>query len=107
VWLRLRLLLPLLPTVRADREAENKKNLRLCLAQALPHLLMSPYLRWDPAAAAAAAAADGRTPGDEAAMMAAAAAAAAAADDAGDWKMKLTQNVPGVKAYYLSFKLVM
>jgi len=33
VWLRLRLLLPLLPTVRADRETENKKNLRVCLAQ--------------------------------------------------------------------------
>ncbi|KAF8057641.1 hypothetical protein HT031_005990 [Scenedesmus sp. PABB004] len=69
VWLRLRLLLPLLPTVRADREADPRKNLRACLAAALPHLLVSTYLRAQPApgrgdvaAAAAAAAADAGHP---------------------------------------------
>jgi hypothetical protein len=72
VWLRLRLLLPLLPTVRADRERDSKKNLRVCLAQTLPHLLVSPYLLGNPATAAA-----GSSAADDMALVAAAAAAEA------------------------------
>ena len=43
--LRLGLLLPLLPVVRADRASDPKRNLRLLLAGALPLLLSSPYMR--------------------------------------------------------------
>lgn len=54
VWLHLRLLLPLLPTVRADREVNPHRNLRHKLSSVLPQLLLSPYVRADHTAAAAA-----------------------------------------------------
>jgi hypothetical protein len=77
VWLRLRLLLPLLPTVRADREPDSKKNLRVCLAQTLPHLLVSPYVRGEAAAATASGDAAAAVGADDLPLAAAAAAAEA------------------------------
>jgi hypothetical protein len=51
IWLHLRLLLPLLPTVRADREVNSRRNLRHSLSSVLPQLLLSPYVRAQPAGA--------------------------------------------------------
>ncbi|CAL8467360.1 g6897 [Coccomyxa elongata] len=45
IALRLTILLPLLPIVYADREADRTKNLRYQLARALPAILASPLLR--------------------------------------------------------------
>ncbi len=44
VALRLKILLPLLPIVYADREADRTKNLRYQLARALPPILASPLV---------------------------------------------------------------
>ncbi len=44
IALRLKILLPLLPIVYADREADRTKNLRYQLARALPAILASPLL---------------------------------------------------------------
>lgn len=45
VWLRLGVLMPLLPLVYADSEADPAKNLRPLLAQALLRLIASPAIR--------------------------------------------------------------
>lgn len=90
MWLRLAVLLPLLPVVYADREPDAARNLRARLATALLRILIAPAVRGTPggapdetldptlglglpgAAAAAGAAADAAT------------AAAAAARAAGE-----------------------
>jgi hypothetical protein len=81
VSLRLRLLLPLLPTVRADREPDQQRNLRHVLSSALPPLLASPLL------VASVDQAGISSSGDqpEHLVSAAAAAAAAAQSRAGAW----------------------
>lgn len=48
VWMRLQVLLPLLPVVYSDREPDPKKNLRDVLSVALVQLLGSPAARADP-----------------------------------------------------------
>ncbi len=44
LWVRLRLLLPLLPIVYADPEPNPDKSLRTRLAQALVHVITSPLI---------------------------------------------------------------
>ena len=48
MWLRLHILLPLLPCVYADQEACPTRNLRVLLATALVLLLGSPLIRAQP-----------------------------------------------------------
>ncbi len=72
VWLRLAVLLPLLPVVYADREPDGARNLRARLAAALLRILASPLVHAPPAGPPGGA-------GQEGDGQAAAAAAAAAA----------------------------
>ena len=54
VWVRLKLLLPLLPLIYADPEPESNKNMRVLLAKALIPIMASPlvyqHLRYSSAA---------------------------------------------------------
>jgi hypothetical protein len=95
VWLHLRLLLPLLPTVRADREANPAKNLRHKLSSLLPQLLLSPYVTADlttltRGATAAAADADADA-GAGTTAAAAAAGALSASSSSGSSSMPLSE----------------
>ena len=73
VWLRLAVLLPLLPVVYADREPDGARNLRARLAAALLRILASPLVHAPPAGLPGGAGQEG---GGQAAAAAAAAAAA-------------------------------
>ncbi|GAX80294.1 hypothetical protein CEUSTIGMA_g7732.t1 [Chlamydomonas eustigma] len=45
LWLRLSILLPLLPIIHADRDPDSRGNLRNLLVPALVHLLLAPHIR--------------------------------------------------------------
>ena len=79
VWMRLAVLLPLLPVVYADREPDQARNLRARLAAALLRILASPHTRAPPFAEP-----DQAPRAGAARPTAAAAAAAAAAERAGE-----------------------
>jgi len=57
VWMRLQVLIPLLPVVYSDQEPDPKKNLRSMLSSSLVQLLRSAPIRSPPSSAAASAAA--------------------------------------------------
>jgi hypothetical protein len=85
VWLYVRLLLPLLPTVRADREANPDKNLRVRLSTVLPQLLLSPYVRADVNAAAVS---DCMDAGSSSSSGGCDGSNAGADSDAGEWGLR-------------------